>query len=264
MPKNQLFESQILLPGTKFIVNGNTKDGYLGPGSTGFVSYLKGYCRDYQNVVFFRATVIRRGKGGKERLEFVDISTPIFDIENEKVEKMLPDSRQKHYVHMERDKITYNILDISNIDFLGWALSYSSYLYKLSMKNNKERKPWPEGDKHILNKALCAQDYYSEDSEYTKNKFGDIEWRASFVHAARLLEYSLVRAVLKYRSTLAGIEFSAIKNIVDKAGIAKKDIKPFIDTHKFLDAKTRTLHMLEKEYLNKKKSISVKQASSVV
>ena len=55
--------------------------------------------------------------------------------------------------------------DMIDLDYLGWALSWASYLNQLS-RYTKPFNIWPTKHKNIMNKMLNASDYWKEDSIY--------------------------------------------------------------------------------------------------
>lgn len=225
MPKNKIISSQIFTTGTKFVVTDDSKDGTFGPGTTGFISHVKGPDRDYPNVVFLRVTLNRLGKRGKERITIGELSTPVFDIKSKNLVEFLPDEQRKHYVHIEPvERDITDVLRMSSIDFLTWANSYVRFLYKLNGAL-RHITIWPNGAKKLTNYFLNVTNYFDEDPEYIKESYASIEVRKSFVEEARLLETMLTPYYLTYMCRVSQIEENAIKYI-EKLHTRKKPISP--------------------------------------
>ena len=241
--------SQIFQPGTKFIVTPDSKDNTYGPGTTGFVSYVEGRDRDYKNVVSFRAVIIRRGKGGKERLNIVKLSTPIFYFNNKKLrEKLLPDELRSGYIHIEPVKVDPNLLSLASstpMDYIGWALSYASYVKKLSSvaqrRNTKGGTTfWPKTSKHILNRIIDLQnDNFEGNPSEAKNYFASATEVLRFVEKVRVIESGMTAIALTSMQRIAEIEFNAAASIISGG----------VKTSAFSLAATRDLYLKKSKNL---------------
>jgi hypothetical protein len=213
MSKTRIIPSQVFSTGTKFVVTEKSVDGTYGPGTTGFVSYVKGRDRDYPNVVFLRVVVTKRGKSGKERFDRGELSTPIFDFKSKHLADYLPDERRRYYVHIEPDgAMPSNVMALSDIDYLGWANAYARYVYKLNSRA-RHMSVWPGGNKDPLNKILHLHDYYAEDPEYTKAEYAGEVLRQEFVRRIRVMEATLVRCCLAYMLKVSQTEANAISDL---------------------------------------------------
>lgn len=208
-----MMKSNIVNPGSKFVVSPKTEDTTLGPGTTGFISFVMGRDRDYSNVVHYRTIITRRGKAGKERLESFDLSTPIFDLGDDSIHRIMPDEKRKNYVHLEIEPKQGNLLEFKDIDFLGWGFAYVTFLRKLSAKV-KPNNPWPSiNNDHILNVFLNIQEYYAESPEETKKQFTRDESRRELIYYARLLESSVAVYSVMYKAKMSQLEYIAVKSI---------------------------------------------------
>lgn len=216
MSKARILNSHIFSTGTKFVVTDQTKDGTFGPGTTGFVSYVKGKDRDFPNVVYLKAVVVKRGKGGKERLNFSEISTPIFETSDVDMTDLMPDEKRRYYVHIEPERdVAHDVMKMEEIDFLGWALSYAQYIFKLNSRA-KRISVWPQENNAICNRILNLEEYYSEDPEHTKEVMANLGARTSFVQNIRIKESTLVKCCLSYMLKIAQLEEAAIKAVAVK------------------------------------------------
>lgn len=210
--KAKTLESQLLRPGTKFVVNGRTEDSTYGPGTTGFVSFVKGFDQDFPNVAYLVCSIIRRGKGGKPRVEKGEISTPIFDLQNKTLSENMPDEKRRFYVHITKHAEIQQIHEMDTVEFLGWAFAMANFVYKLG-STAKHFKPWPSGKKNLLNLLLYAENMWNESAGDTVAKFESPEIRQDFGRRIRLMESTLVKPSLAYMAKLAGLEKSAAQQL---------------------------------------------------
>jgi hypothetical protein len=202
--------SQIFNTGTKFVVMEETKDSTFGPGTTGFISFVKGYDQDFSNVVYLNTVVIRRGKSGKKRIDNSELSTPIFDFKDENLAKVMPEEKRRYYVHIE-PVLPYEdtVQNMSDIDFLGWAHAQTRYVYKLSTRA-KHISVWPEDSGNFLNKILNLGDHFSEDMD---DAFTNNASREQFTRSIRTLESTLVKSALLYMCKVSELEKRAINDL---------------------------------------------------
>jgi hypothetical protein len=96
-----LLETTICDSGTPFTIGNEVKDGTFIPGSYGFMSMTLGPECTCPNVMFYKAVIVRRGKGGKDRFEQVMLLAPIFKLPGVPLDFLIPenDGRQ-HFVDM--------------------------------------------------------------------------------------------------------------------------------------------------------------------
>mgnify|MGYP006304685681 CR=1 FL=1 len=244
MPKAKILNSHIFNTGTKFVVTDETTDGSFGPGTTGFVSYVKGKDRDFSNVVYLKAAIVQRGKTGKERLDFCEISTPIFEIPDQDMATFMPDEKRRYYVHIKHaEDSVRSIVDMEEIDFLGWALSYAQYVFKLNSRA-KRISVWPQDNNAVCNKMLNLCEYYAEDADHTKESMANIAARHSFVQNIRMQESTLVKCCLSYMMKVAQIEAQAINAILARfpeSALLEDSAKAFSEKAGVLEA-MNTLH----------------------
>lgn len=207
MSKTTPLTSQIFNTGTKFIVTDDTKDSTFGPGTVGFVSYVKGHDQDYPNVAYFNAAIIRRGKTGKKRIDFSEMSTPIFDFKDDNLVKVMPEEKRRYYVHIE-PVLPYEdrVQRMSDIDFLGWAHSQARYVQKLSTRA-KHVAVWPSESASPLNRILNMNENYSEDMD---DSLTNAVSREKFSKSIRMLESTLVKSALLYMCKVSEVEKRAI------------------------------------------------------
>lgn len=236
-------KSNILSPGTKFVVTDNTVDGTFGPGTTGFISYVKGIDQDYPNVIYLDVSVIKRGKTGKDRLDSSEISTPIFLIDDDEIKQFMPDEKRKYYVYINPIEVTIDLMSFCDLDFLAWAMSYARYISKLSSKV-KNFPTWPSDPNNILNTMLHMGEYFTDDAVFMMNTYASESSRHNFIKNIRSVESMLVRNSVNYMSKTATLEFGAVKYIyqhtLDKF---KNDL--MILTYNYFEQKKSVISQLE-------------------
>lgn len=242
--KANTIKSQLFHHGTKFTVTDRSEDGTYGPGTTGFVSYVKGFDQDFPNVAYLVVSIIRRGKGGKLRVENAEISTPIFDIENDVLKENMPDEKRRYYVHIEPQPNPATLNDMLPVDFIGWAYAVSMFVNKLS-RCAKHFKPWPNSSKHVLNRALNAGDMWQESETQAVEILSHLEFREDFTREVRIMESTLVKSSLAYLSKIAGLEEAAAGHI---SKMNPKDAASQI-------ADTKLLHTIMKDSALRKMSL---------
>lgn len=206
--------SSIVVAGTRFVVNDRTEDSTIAPGSTGFISYIRGRDDDYHNVAYLRTIITRRGKNGKHRIDMVDLSTPIFDIAGDaEVSRIMPEEKRKYYVHINvpNETIKEDVLEYSDIDYLAWGCAYASYVQTLCQKAT-HINPWPTKGNDLLNVISNIMSIYSENPEAALIKAA-IEERETFIQRLRMVELAVADCAIQYMTRIAKIEETAIKEI---------------------------------------------------
>jgi hypothetical protein len=239
-----MMKSQFLRHGSKFIVTDQSEDSTYGPGTTGFVSYVKGFDQDFPNVAYLVVSIVRRGKGGKLRVERSEISTPIFEFDNAALKEHMPDEKRRFYVHIEQQPNPSHVNEMLPVDFIGWAFAVSMFVNKLS-QCSKHFKPWPNSSTHVLNRALNAAEIWSESEGQAVEILGNIEYRETFTRAARMMESTLVKSSLGYMSKITALEVAALEHILK---INPKDNASKIAENRVLatamkDANLRAAHL---------------------
>lgn len=208
----KMLNSQMLNVGTKFVVTEESTDSIYGPGTTGFVSFVKGRDRDYPNVVFLQVVITKRGKTGKDRLDTAEISTPIFDINSEEVKKILPEEKRRYYVHIKVFPVNNYTINMATLDFVAWASAYTQYIYKLGLRA-EPLQVWPKDSKNILNEMLVINDTYNENHELIEEKFSSEDFRRDLVMKIRKKESALIQCAKIYTNKITAIELRAITDL---------------------------------------------------
>lgn len=241
--------SNILSTGSKFTVTNRIPDGVFGNGTTGIVSHVKGVDTEYTNIVYLQTVILKRGKQGKSRLDIELISIPIFSFDNMNSFTIMPNEKRKHYVDTELCPFSlYNVYEMSDLDYLGWALSWARYLNQLS-RYTKPFNIWPTKHKNIMNKMLNASDYWKEDSIYLSEEYGSADKREEFIKQMRIMELTLTACSLSYMLKIAKIEVEAIRYLIthncSKTKIGNKN--KLSATHNFFMKKYTNLKLLKEK-----------------
>ena len=220
------FLSNIVRPGIMFQVIKPTKDNIFGPGTTGFITYVKGQDQDFPNVVFYKVIITRRGKGGKMRLESDEISIPIFLPKCRNLKSILPKIDRKHFVFIDvsLSLMPKNILEFDNHSFLGWALSWGCFLDKLHTRVRKV-KWWPDDPSCTLNIIKTLSNRFMEDPSYTLENYTSQEFRTNVVTKIRHFESILSRCAIEYLYKTICIEQKAIISLRKNAEHLKLDME---------------------------------------
>ena len=252
---NKHLSSNILSTGNKFVVNSDIYDSTFGPGSLGIVSYVKGIDVKFANVVHLQVVTLRRGKQGKDRIDVDVISVPIFGFIGMISSKIMPDEKQKQYICTEPVHSTINtIYNMTDLNYLGWALSWALYLYKLS-RNTKPFCVWPKKNKNIMNKMLDMPSYWKDDPTYLIETYCSGDAREKFIKQMRIIEVSLVDTALIYMSKVVNLEVLAITNLMGYRKRHQKICnKKMLDTtYKIFIEKRDNLELLRKKNITKPK-----------
>jgi len=192
-------------PGTKFIVADYTANKAFPPGSLGFISNYGGQFRTFPNTILAEAIIIRRGKKGKDRLERATFATPVFDTGPRVTESKY---RGYNFVYTESTGDVYkSVLDMPELDFLGWSLAYCHHLTKLFREMTNR---WPKEKYHPVNALKRAPGYFNEDPASIAN-FCALDFAETLITEMRNLESLALRAATKQ---IAGITLAKLKALL--------------------------------------------------
>ena len=120
-----ILTSALLEPGAMFKVTDAIKDTVIPPGSLGFISLIRGTDDPYQNLAKVSVVLVRKGKGGKDRLLDYSIFVPVFYIDHKGFNKLLPaEGTRKGYVQIQRHTpMGVNISTMTELLFVGYLLN---------------------------------------------------------------------------------------------------------------------------------------------
>jgi hypothetical protein len=205
-------------PGSSFIINGFVKDSSYGIGSKGYVSFITYTHETYQNIAKIVAMMIRRGKGGKPRLEKMELCVPIFVyFENEEnFRKIMPNvSDMRNYSSIEIEE-THNeptdLLSVPTIEFIGWSSAVITALNHAASK--AKYGTWPEDQAHPLNRFRRLPEVYSDDYARFDEVYENKNNRAFVIEQIRQVDASLFKIKMGYRLKMLDIIMNAAEFLV--------------------------------------------------
>ena len=142
-----LLETTVCDPGTYFTIGDSIKDCTFIPGSVGFMSMALGPECTCPNVMFYKVTIIRRGKRGKDRLEQAMLLSPIFKLPGVPHDFLIPENDGRKYLidmqirreplsldaEFNNDKNTINFVekDLGINGFIGCLRAKTMFLKEL-------------------------------------------------------------------------------------------------------------------------------------
>jgi hypothetical protein len=204
--------------GDKIIVNADVKDTTFTPGTLAYMAHMNEPDNDYQDVVRVRAVVIRRGKTGMDRINVNSLSLPIFrDPRMLEHENYLPVGR-KYYVHVDKEKMpSAHVLDMDDINFLGWACARALYMNYLTTTFAKKNitSLWPNSNKDPVVAAARFTEYFESDPKATIEKFAaNVAFREQFIAKIRTLECASAKAAILYHKRVESAILNSAKFMV--------------------------------------------------
>lgn len=245
--KPEILQHCLFNTGVRFTVTPDVKETTFAPGSVGFMSFVKEADHDYQNVAYITAVIVRRGKGGKARVNANGLSIPVFNDERMlKHDNYLPLGR-RYYVHVEKMPLDEkHLLDLDDLSFVGWACAQAKYLNHLilNVTRPKAKKLWPgKNNNSPLVHAFNFPDYFDAEKDEVFEKYATKEFRSTFIEEARRMESYLAKCVLLHQKSIASIllnsaHFLTYTNekyyeVADKK-LAKNTVEFYEKKHKWL------------------------------
>lgn len=193
MTEKEILTNNLLGPGTMFKVTDKVKDSALPPGSLGFTCFVRKIDDSYQNLAIVSAIMIRKGKGGKDRIMTTTMAVPIFYVDHKGFNKLMPeDGTKKGYVHIEpAAPPAVNIMSLTPLEFLGFGVALSIRIK--FMADQCRHKKWPEVKSHPVRAMLRVADHFEGDPEKYLTTHAADEFRETFIKEAQRMTYSLVR-----------------------------------------------------------------------
>jgi hypothetical protein len=200
-----LLTAHIFEPGTKFEVTEHTMTKAFPPGSIGFISNYGGQFRTFPNVILAEASIIRRGRKGKDRIERVTFASPVFDVGQRVTEAKY---HGYHFVYVEPiENIYKSVLTMPELDFLGWGFAYCSYLVKIyrDMENR-----WPKEKYRPVNTMKRIVSYFNDDPINALKNFCNPDYIESLITEMRNLESLALRAGIKQKKGVTVAKLKAL------------------------------------------------------
>ena len=237
MPDKEILISKLLEPGAMFKITDAVKDTAFQSGSLGFVSYIVGVDDSYQDLAKISVVIIRKGKGGKDRIQNSTIYSPIFYVDHKGFNKLLPEEgSKKGYVQIERDiPIATDVMVVNPMVFIGYGVALSKQIRYMSSRC--KHKKWPEAKSHPINVMRHLPDYFEEDTAILIEKYSTNKFRSDFIVEIRRMASSLVRVQIELDRDRADTEINAAEFLVftNKGEFLPKDAKDKKNEYKFTD-----------------------------
>lgn len=206
-----MVRTNILPVGSKFIVRETIKNNSVLPGTCGFFSFVNSQISYAVSEIC--VVIIRRGKGGKDRVDITYPCVPVVYINNEDFIREYVRPKDINYVvDLEKVDLEYNnILDVSPIEFIGWAMSFSLLLDRLSTRYNF-KSLWPTRKSYVLNYLLSLD--YNNNPTKVNYKYSDEEYRRRVVNEIRRMSSILTRPYISSTNVVYGKLCQSIERIV--------------------------------------------------
>jgi len=262
-----MLQSNIRGCGAPYTVSKESEDNVYKPGTLGLLSYVKGVDLDYPNVVYFFVVTVRRGKGGKQRLDFNEISFPIFNTPNlidlSKKKEFMPPLDRRYFVMTETLPLVFShALNMDGHDFLAWSCCHAKYLSQLRKTTNGFRM-WPKDKKHVMNvmnsmdNYMNSQHFDEEQRQNTYNHYTDGEARDKFIRKMRHISSALTQCHVSYKQRVAKAELEAIMHINKNLKAFGADKKEAGDARIYHEKKYKKIsQLINMQRANKNKSAS--------
>jgi hypothetical protein len=227
-----------------FIVSDKIKDGSYPPGSLGFLSFVRGVDESYQDLAKVCAVIIQVGKTGKARIQNATLSIPVFYVEHEGFDKLLPNNgERKGFVHIDRNiPMTVDVMALDPLYFLGYAVAMAKRIKHMS--DQCRHKKWPEAKSNPINILKRMPDYFNEDPDTMLDKYTNEDFRINFVEEARRMTSRMVRVHIELDMTRIDTEVNAAEFLLftNKGEFIPKDAEDKTNEYEF----TKDNKMLER------------------
>ena len=212
-----MFSNDLVGPARRFVVSGDSTDTTFGPGSVGFVSHIRGGDTDFPNLIYVAASVIRRGKTGKERLEAAELCIPLFDSDDDALKKFWPaeNEKRKSLIRIEppNSSTKVHISSMSDIEFLGWSNSVALFLDKLLSASARIKSISPD-NQNALSRLVSLPERFGYDQNETKGEYCSAEHRLSIISTLRQIESAFSRCIAVYRKKVAGMQMDVAGHLI--------------------------------------------------
>ena len=181
-------------PGTVFYVTDYIKNNLFPCGTIGVLSYIAP-----KNSTMWRAIVviIRRGKNGKRRIERATLSIPVFNSECIAIKDSYTSKNQSIHIRPVYSPWK-DIVDYSDMEFLGWLNSYTWHLYNIA--NIAINSCWFQGDNRAIREMFNLNLNFTPKNEnkIIENECNPLK-RLSLISRVREAELSLLRCLYIYQ-----------------------------------------------------------------
>ena len=205
--KVETLTSSLLKEGSRFIVKSEPKDGTITPYSVGFLSCYEPGTQN-NDMVRAHAVIVRKGKGGMERIDKNYLFCPVYNLPE--IKDLLLANKRKYYVFLERDsEDKYDVRSLSDLHFLGWAAAKVDMLLRVTGWFSKGAKI-PIKTKLLNNIYALNAGIFKNDPAGCKATYANEQRRVEIVQEIRRKESEAVRALLSYHKSVVDTHLQAI------------------------------------------------------
>ena len=185
-------------PLTKFTITDQMITTKMLPGTEGFIAFVT----SQGSYISTAHTIItKKGKKGKPRIEKTEISVPII------WDPTVPTQDFFGYCsHMDLESSKTNVMDMDDLDFLGWASAYRYLLGHLSQNSTINYTIWTKSDDSAV-RELYRQ--LGSRLEYKLELVSDKGFRQRFIDEIRSAASILNENLANY------YQYNSIKMIQD-------------------------------------------------
>jgi len=278
--KMSLIPHTILSPGSLFIAKDTVKDKTFPPGTKGCLSFIMGPDSVNPNVVFHKVVTTRRGKQGKERLNFDMVLSQIYDIPELTTKLKEEEEKPKHFISIDTaanlndnlisETTTNNNTFIANV--LARALfakeldnkiynSDHTIMRRVGLYDYKEVSLWPKKEsllrqftKDVIHLHNSGELLYIRDNFCTKENKHKLMSELNAIEAKLIIpryEYQrkicnvLLAAITEVQRLLSNSNIENKKELQEKAKNTKEMLK--IQTHNLIEFITKRLEHIVNE-----------------
>ena len=158
-------------PLDKFTIVEKFSNTRILPGSTGFISFQilgNGYMAPTQSVI------IRKGKKGRPRIEKYDIYLPLIYTPEIDASTFYPNTSWA-----EISKIKDNVMNMDELEFLGWATAYRYFLGHISKGSTIGYGIWPKSPQDPV--RMLYQQNHDDNINYKLGLVANRDFREEFL-----------------------------------------------------------------------------------
>jgi len=237
-----------MIAGTPFDINSLIKDSVFVPGTRGFISLIQGPDYKNPNIVFLKSVVVRRGVGGKDRINSNVLLCPIFKSDTIKDKSIMfpkesDEVEYKYLVDLDEapTKMLGDVTDkeyIGHIDFMGWLLSkalllkaldsvvYEAINESLGIHNGRQNNIWKPRNESLLSEFthIVETQVVGDDLKSLFESFCTKGQRTSLVSELYSVEAKLSVPKIEYNKRAATVIAGAYKHIRSKTKDAKNKV----------------------------------------
>ena len=210
----------LCVPGRRFKVLANSTENTLLKASVGFIAYPEflfqyiGGDGNMNAINKVQVVVTRRGKKGKNRLEYHRIWVPALYHD-----ALTPQLLNSNYTNLHLETKPENVLALKRIDFMAWASAMDTYFYNTSRSFSKHfaYDKIEKGNTSASNRLKRAiQTFEQGDEDAALESVGDPGFRSQYIEEMRVKESILREGLMKHREGFKKGLMSAARDLAYK------------------------------------------------